>query len=889
MIIYLPKNFQELILLPNQKPNTQYQGEPAYRPQYQSMPLQSIQLPVPLMYPQPVVGIYDAQLQQQFAHQNFHYNALQNAYHELQHQLFEAKKKSAEAFEYSHRQKQRLDRAMSEIEALHEENKSLKRQITGVQPVRFNEEDNHLQPLSAQVSVPKDATGFEFENAVLSLPSQGLDTPHFLQTLRPRIERGEESHLYFQQFVPHIMEEIRAGLHARLLKIQQQKLRTFSSKLQIRHGGEVVLTEVGDYLVEINCMTSTLVKLDHDFSCEAVWLMVPEDRRIKKIHSQDVSEGVLAIASVSNQKHDGEKEMKLLMLKSDYETYIDGWKETPESLIQMHWLYGLLPLSRMFQACLNTPPLFLEQSIIHGELQSWPLEHASEKCAAAENSQPVVSQRYVVENLASARSGLYCLQGPPGTGKTTLLANLMERWVTEFPQERILMCAPSNPATQVILRKVKSLLPDVAIAWIGVGRYLSDDIADVSVSQFAEHLCAPLLKMQSNQTERLLDGVKYQYDKIHQALMGLEHERNIFVKPQLKEKVLALKRFVALEQQKLEQAESWSDDELLESISQMIDNLKTNANTLGAFLVQRAQIVFSTLVASGRESLKNQVRGFDRLVVDEAAQALALETLIPFRFNPKVCLLVGDPKQLPATIESGAAKQAGFDKSLLTILTEDCQQPYPILGQQFRMHPEICLWPSKQYYSGQLNTDLEVLRHTPFYVDRRFLKPFNQTRCFFNIHSGRESKDVNNSYFNRAEALALAKTVVYLLKQGLEPGKIGVITFYAAQVSLILEFLRTRLEKTNLNGLTVNTVDSFQGGEREAILISSVRSNQSSVGFLNDGRRINVAMTRAKSALYLFGNGPALQRSSSDLRAYINELPELAIVDEAVLNSSLKR
>ena len=874
-------NIEDIILLPHQNQNNQSRSNSqrmgyTYSPNLQQMPISTGNYPVWFYDPFAAQNNLMWQQQQLMASQNQQYYQARIAIEQLHQKLAEEQTKNAR---------------------LTEENHALKKQISQVQPVLYDEDADRLNPLSGAISVPRPSA-FIFEKQVLELPSKGLNSPLFLHPLRPGIELGEESHLYFQQYIPYLLEEIRAGLYAQLEKIQHQQLRPFTTQLKLINENQVALEALNDYFVEIKCGTLELPQLNHDFSCEAVFIMTSEQssRMVasQKGRQTDSPSGILAIASSlrnSSITKDGrEEELTLLILKSDYEKNIHFWQENQDNRIQVHWLYGLLPSSHMFQSCYSMPKFFLESQLIQGKLDYWPSHEAKE--SAGEDNDVTISQDNVLECLGSMDAGFYCLQGPPGTGKTTTIVNLLVKWAREHPNERILLCAPSNQAVQVVLNKLKPLLPDVTMALMGSGKQLSEDLADVFISGYAKQLYEPLINLKSNNTlstEELKTMLIAEYDRIYQKLVALVHERNRLVNRPVQQKIWQLEAYFNQEKQGLLDLQNSDKERILARLEMGILQLKDSSHMFEYFLMQRAQIVFSTLVASGREWLKKQIGNVDRLIIDEAAQALVPETFIPLRLNPKMCILVGDPKQLPATLGSRAAKEAGFDKSLMQSLIEDCQQPYKMLDTQYRMNLDICSWPSRQYYNGRLKTGDSVMGRASLFENTTVHSFFHRSTCFFNISSGKEERNLSGSFLNQKEALAIVKTVSYLLKCGLESAQIGIITFYAAQVEQIMRNLRRmidlgRIEEKKLKELTVNTIDSFQGGERDMIVISAVRSGRDSVGFLDDGRRVNVAMTRAKSSLFIFGNGERLVESTSDLSDFIQSRQPDEIVSEKELN-----
>jgi superfamily I DNA and/or RNA helicase len=324
--------------------------------------------------------------------------------------------------------------------------------------------------------------------------------------------------------------------------------------------------------------------------------------------------------------------------------------------------------------------------------------------------------------------------------------------------------------------------------------------------------------------------------------------------------------------------------ELTDFIQEIISLINQNTPMLECFLVQRAQLVFATLITSGRKWLQKQVHKFDIIVLDEAAAALVPEALIPLKFAPDLYIQIGDHKQLSPHCANGPALDRGFNKSMMHWMLESTNstpQPYRMLDIQYRMDSLICSWPSKQYYDNLLQTADEVNQRSGLcYNDR--LDPIFRPSMFFDIKS-EDSKlsSSSNSISNQKEAEYVIKTVDYLIKVcGLQAAQIGVITFYSAQV----ELLKTEIKKIipidlQRKNLLISTVDSFQGGERDVILVSTVRTCESA-GFLKDSGRVNVALTRSKFMMCVFGFFKPLSQSNSDLAAYAKDHKERGLVIE---------
>lgn len=279
-------------------------------------------------------------------------------------------------------------------------------------------------------------------------------------------------------------------------------------------------------------------------------------------------------------------------------------------------------------------------------------------------------------------------------------------------------------------------------------------------------------------------------------------------------------------------------------------------------LLNHSHVIFSTLSTSGRQlMLKSEVKNVDILIVDEAGQSIEAETLIAFQKMPGKVLLVGDTKQLPATITSELAKSKNFGRSMMERLEQNGMQ-HLMLSIQYRMNIDICQWPSTQYYGGALETEPTILPNSNTGI--------NQAIAFYDVITGKESK-VGTSRKNEKE-IDYVMQCIRKLRETDSESRIGVITFYAAQVDDIQDKLQ-REHQSIKQKVTVNTVDGFQGDEREIIILSCVCSNnKSDIGFLQDERRLNVAISRAKNTLIILGNARTLESTASDVKEMITNL-----------------
>jgi len=279
-------------------------------------------------------------------------------------------------------------------------------------------------------------------------------------------------------------------------------------------------------------------------------------------------------------------------------------------------------------------------------------------------------------------------------------------------------------------------------------------------------------------------------------------------------------------------------------------------------------------------------------IMEEASQCVEPEALIPLRLGFSKLVMVGDHEQLQATVISNKARDLQYQQSLfgrlISHLTTGASDhghsaghtpplvsrcPVFRLKTQYRMHPDIALWPNRYFYGGILeNGDLAV---------EEKLAPF----IVLNVES--EAVIERGNCYNKEEERVIIKLVKCLKKMHGRTPEIGIITFYSKQK----QNLSLALQNERLDRILVNTVDGFQGSESDIILVSCVRSGQQSVGFLAEQQRLNVALTRARKCLVVVGNISTLQ--TNDMwKNLINNAKERKLVynygDETDLGNLLK-
>ncbi len=423
------------------------------------------------------------------------------------------------------------------------------------------------------------------------------------------------------------------------------------------------------------------------------------------------------------------------------------------------------------------------------------------------------SQNKALNLIANARD-VAIIHGPPGTGKTTTLVRAILHLLKE--EHQILVCAPSNAAVDLFVEK----LDEEGINVVRIGhpaRVTQKILSNTLDAKIAHHLDYKNLK-----------SIRKKADEYR--MMGKKFKRSF--------------GHAEKEQRRLLFAEA--------------KKLKAEAEHLEFYIVNsilsNAQVIASTLVGANNYYLKGM--RFQSVFIDEAAQALEPASWIPILKSEKV-IFAGDHFQLPPTIKSYEAARNGLEVTLFEKAIKRNRADI-MLQEQYRMHTKIMDFSNSYFYKGQLYANDKVAGWKVFEDDKPVEFIDTAGTGFF------EQMEVDTkSSFNREEANLLFRHFeeylhqIELMDKLDEVQNIGIISPYKAQVGLLKEkFDDAFSDRENIREkVAINTVDSFQGQERDIIYISLVRSNEKGViGFLADTRRMNVAMTRAKKKLVIIGD-----------------------------------
>ncbi len=433
------------------------------------------------------------------------------------------------------------------------------------------------------------------------------------------------------------------------------------------------------------------------------------------------------------------------------------------------------------------------------------------------------TQEQAVNNVLRAKD-VAIVHGPPGTGKTTTLVEAI--YETLRRENQVLVCAQSNMAVDWISERLVDR--GVNVLRIGNPVKVNDKMLSFTYERrFADHPDYPQLW------------------SIREAIRKLRQNRN-----------------------------RRRDD----GYHQKMERLKSRATELevriNAQLFGEARVIASTLTGSANRLLAGQK--FGTLFIDEAAQALEAACWIAIRKATRV-ILAGDHCQLPPTVKSIAALRGGLATTLMERIVKQKPEVVTLLKTQYRMNERIMRFSSDWFYGGMVEAAPQI--------KYRGILDFDIPMTWIDT-SGTDGKEefVGESFgrINRAEAdLTLGVLQDYFTKIGKERIleeriDVGVISPYRAQVQLLRRLIRKKeFFKPYRSLVTVNTVDGFQGQERDIIIISLVRANaDGQIGFLSDLRRMNVAITRARMKLIIMGDVPTMTRHPfyKKLYEYIGEL-----------------
>ncbi len=424
------------------------------------------------------------------------------------------------------------------------------------------------------------------------------------------------------------------------------------------------------------------------------------------------------------------------------------------------------------------------------------------------------SQNAAVNTILAAKD-VAIVHGPPGTGKTTTLVQAIRLLAQR--ENQVLVTAPSNAAVDLLTEKLSA--QGLNVVRIGNISRVDDDILKHTLEYITSH----------HPEQKNINKVRRQAAEARRK--ARQYKRNF----------------------------SFREKELRKKYKDEADELSSWANQLEDRLLDQilsgAQIIACTLVGASSKVIRNMK--FQTVVIDEAAQALETASWIPILRATKV-VLAGDPFQLPPTVKSMKARKQGLHVTMI----ERCIDLLPkvsLLTVQYRMNQSIMQFSNEQFYDGKLTAHESVANHRLLLDDGEAVQFVDTVGCGF------EEKVVEKmgrfpSRYKPEEYFILREHLYKLVEfyEAHEVPTIAIISPYREQVTFMQNEIQDDLMLKELP-ITVNTIDGFQGQERDVVYISLVRSNpKNEVGFLNDYRRMNVAMTRARKKLIIIGDSATI-------------------------------
>ncbi len=420
------------------------------------------------------------------------------------------------------------------------------------------------------------------------------------------------------------------------------------------------------------------------------------------------------------------------------------------------------------------------------------------------------SQNSALNKIIQAKD-IALIHGPPGTGKTTTLVEAI--YQTLKKETQVLVCAQSNAAVDLLTEK----LSDRGLATMRLGH-------PARVTEKLSHLTLDA-RIAEHESYREIKKLRKQAQEYRR--MAQKYKRNFGRSEREQRKLLFQEAHNILNQ------------------ADMLEHYITND------LMAKSQVITCTLVGSEHYLLKGMT--FSTLFIDEAAQALEPACWIPIIKAERV-IMAGDHCQLPPTIKSFQAGRAGLNETLFEKIAKRLSVD-TMLAVQYRMNEEIMNFSSQEFYKGNLEAST-VNKAWKVHPEDRPVEFIDTAGCGFMEHVEKESRSTANRDEGNLLFLVLEEMETHYGIKVLKSSSIGIITPYKAQLHILRELFEEKPYYQELKeNISINTVDAFQGQERDIILISLVRSNdKGEIGFLKDTRRMNVAMTRARKKMVIVGD-----------------------------------
>lgn len=516
---------------------------------------------------------------------------------------------------------------------------------------------------------------------------------------------------------------------------------------------------------------------------------------------EEILKGIVQSMSRNEIKIISEDSLSYNELKAIYQMNI-----TTDNITYKRVYHGIQDLKREIEQKKETLLIHLLRS---GNIEHWKFLQKP-LLTQYENVNLNQSQKNAIQQVLYGLP-LVLIHGPPGTGKTRTLLNLIKELVSF--QKKILVCAGTNVATDFLAEGLLAM--KIKVVRIGHPARIDEQLQAITF-------------------DRMLDQTEA-------GKLAIKFEKELSEVIRQKEKRKQKGNF-------LDKEEFQSEKNLIFAYRQEIQKL--NRQSVQEMFSEN--VVFCT-TATGASSEDLKQLEFDYVIIDEAAQILLPICFLALR-KGKSFILAGDHLQLSPTIFSKEAAKKGLEQSIFERWIHDYHQNSVLLNLQYRMHQDIAGFSSKYFYNNEVMTYEKNKTHTLQLSENCVIQPLQAILFIDTAGADYEESFVESrkSYINQKEAITIHRLVDHLLTEGLPQDAIGVIAPYRTQVEQLKNLILQ-------NSIEINTVDSFQGREKDCIIISLTRSNASqNIGFLAEERRLNVAITRARKKLILIGDSSTL-------------------------------
>ncbi|KAL7664706.1 UvrD-like helicase ATP-binding domain-containing protein [[Candida] zeylanoides] len=555
---------------------------------------------------------------------------------------------------------------------------------------------------------------------------------------------------------------------------------------------------------------------------------------------------------------------------------------TPKSVVQAMKVMQMVTVEREFSSLKGVQYYDLAQDIFDARPQ--------EPRAISDAEFGEMERRFGVNRSQAQailgtfeREGFSLIQGPPGTGKTKTILGIVGYYLSKKSPAgvieigdapsgakadtsagtgpKVLVCAPSNAAVDELVLRLRQGVRNLQgetfspkVVRIGRSDAINAAVRDLTLEELVDKQLQARAASGSTATD---PAIREEHTKCVAERNAL---RQKLASPELKaEEVAAAEaQLRSVNKRKNELAKRL--DEQRERVSIAYRTREIERRQAQAKILTEAQIICATLSGSAHDFLASLSMQFDQVIIDEACQCVELSAIIPLRYGCTQCIMVGDPNQLPPTVLSQRAASLNYEQSLFVRMQRAHPQSVYLLDVQYRMHPQISQFPSREFYHSRLHDGPGMLEANTRPWHSVFpLTPYR----FFDVVGKHQQSAQTKSLYNHAEAEVVLEMVEELMRMLPKvSGVIGVISPYKEQIRTLKTLFRKKYGVGILNEIDFNTVDGYQGQEKEIIIMSCVRASPSgSVGFLSDVRRMNVALTRARTSLWILGNKDSLKRN----------------------------